>query len=79
MPYFVFSLTPEKRATYINEHEKYRDAKAEVTALRKDAYAKGERNQTFRLVFAKNRREGAVLLTTKREMASPLREWEEKL
>lgn len=79
MPYFVFSLTPEREATFINVHEEYKDAKAEVTTLRKEAYAKGETKDTFRLVFAKNKREGEVLLTTKREIASPLEEWEEKL
>ena len=79
MPYFVFSLTSDKQATFINQHESYKDAKAEVTDLRKEANAKGETHQVFRLVFAKNKREGVVLLTTKRDMASPLQEWEEKL
>jgi hypothetical protein len=78
MPYFVYRKTPDGDVEFINEHANYRDAKSEVTDLRVNRSAE-EEEHILRLIFAKDRREAKRLLTTKREISSPLQEWEEKL
>ena len=78
MPYFVYSKSPDNKVDILSEHEKYKDAKQAVTELRVNQKA-SEKDQVLRMVFAKDKREAKRLASVKREMASPLEEWEEKL
>ena len=77
MPYFVYQKSQEGELSFLNTHDKFRDAKQEVTNLRVNR-AEGDTND-YRMVFAKDRQEARRLVTVKRDMSSPLQEWEEKL
>lgn len=72
MPYFVFRKTPHKLELQAR-HDKYRDAKQAVKALRQ-ANPEEDLNN-FRLVFADDEKQGRILLSTKHQ-GSPIEEWE---
>lgn len=78
MPYFVYSKSPDNQVEILSEHEKYKEAKQVVTELRVNQ-KESDKDQVMRMVFAKDKREAKRLATVKREIASPLEEWEEKL
>jgi hypothetical protein len=71
MPYFVYKVFPNRTVDFIDQFEKYQDAKKLTRQLRKEIAE--EDVHTFRLVHAKHEREAERLLTTKRE-ARPLGE-----
>jgi hypothetical protein len=78
MPYFVYSKTPDNQVEILSVHDKYKEAKQAVTDLRVNQ-KESEKDLMMRMVFAQDKREAKRLATVKREMASPLEEWEEKL
>lgn len=74
MPYYVYYVSLDKsQSEFKKECESYKEAKAEVMALR-EANPDVDLN-TFRLMFAKDKSQARILLTTKRK-ATPVKEWE---
>lgn len=65
MPYFVYKIYPNRTLDFIDEFDKYQDAKKKTRELRTEL--KAEDTHTFRLVHAHHEREAQRLLTTKRE------------
>lgn len=65
MPYFVYRITPPLDLTYIDTKEKYKDARATVRSLRGDQPP--NRDEQFRMVYAKDRAEAEKLLSTPRD------------
>lgn len=78
MPYYIYTLTIKDRATVksavlVNEHEKFKAAKAEVKQLRAEKPL-GE-GQSYKIIFADNQAEAEKMATEIRE--EPIaREWE---
>jgi hypothetical protein len=74
MPYYVYYVALDKTETELKkECDSYKEAKAEVMALRK---ANPDKDlNTFRLMFAKDAQQARILLTTKRA-PTPVKEWE---
>lgn len=73
MPYFVFKISNEEKPEFLQEFEKYKDARA----LCRDLRMNKPEDEEFeaRLVFAKDRKEGRRLLSDKRKPPT-LEEWE---
>ena len=71
MPYFVYTIFPDKKLELLDEFSKYRDARDDVRARRKELPA--DADYTVRLVHAKHQSEAERLLTTERE-ARPMGE-----
>jgi hypothetical protein len=78
MPYFVYRKTPDNQVEILAVHDKYKEAKQAVTELRVKREAAGD-DDILRMVFAKDKREAKRLISVKRELSSPVEEWEEKL
>jgi hypothetical protein len=78
MPYFVYSKTPDNQVEILSVHDKYKEAKQAVTELRVNQKESGK-DHVLRMVFAQDKREAKRLASVKREISSPLEEWEEKL
>jgi len=74
MPYYVYYVSLDKsQSEFKKECDSYREAKDEVMALRKAN--PDEDINTYRLMFAKDKQQARILLTTKRN-ATPVKEWE---
>jgi len=65
MPYFVFTIEPEGKPEFINQFDKFLDAKKAVRHMREDQEP-GDPS-VVKMVFAKSVAEGKRLLTEKRE------------
>ena len=65
MPYFIYRIDREKTLQYLGQSEKYRDAKAQVQALRKEQQV--EQAITVRMIHASTQLEAERLLLTPRE------------
>ncbi len=65
MPYFVYTVFPNKKLELLDEFAKYRDARDDVRTRRKELPA--DADYTVRLVHAKHQTEAERLLTTERE------------
>ena len=78
MPYFIYTVTVKdpatmKRATLINEFEKFKAAKSEVRQLRSEKPL--QEGQSYKIIFADNTAEAEQKVTEIRE--EPIaREWE---
>ncbi|MES9856036.1 MAG: hypothetical protein ABW166_05465 [Sedimenticola sp.] len=64
MPYFVYKIE-QKKLELFNSLSGYRDAKSELSQLRK---ANEDPQINYRMIFANNENEAERLLTTPREM-----------
>ena len=78
MPYYIYTLTIKDRATsksavLVNEHEKFKAAKAEVKGLRAEKPL-GE-GQSYKIIFADNPAEAEKMATEIREQPIA-KEWE---
>ena len=76
MPYFVYRFLPDNQNKPLelqDSFEGYREAKQKVKDMR--ATYPDEDLNNFRLVFADNKAQARVLLTTKREKPQ-VEEWE---
>ena len=65
MPYYVFKVFPNRTVDFIEQFDKYHDAKKYTRELR--TQIEEDEIHTFRLVHAKHEREAERLLTIKRE------------
>ncbi len=65
MPYFVYRIEPENKLNYIDNYEKYRDAKLKVNELRKGESADSE--VICRMIHAANRSNAEKLLLVPRD------------
>ena len=65
MPYFIYMIEEPMRLTYLGTENKYKDARAQIRQLRKEAptTAEGE----YRMMFAKSQTEAERLLSTPRD------------
>jgi hypothetical protein len=78
MPYYIYTVTVKdpatrKKATLVNEFEKYKAAKSEVRQLRSEKPL--EEGQSYKIIFADNQEEAEQKVTEIRE--EPIaREWE---
>jgi hypothetical protein len=62
MPFYIFKISPSEEIEYINEEEKYRAARDQVRALRKEM-PEGDQS-TYRMIFANTVAQGKTLLTS---------------
>jgi hypothetical protein len=65
MPYFVYRIEPDNKLEYIDNYEKYREAKLKVNELRK-----GERADSkivCRMIHAANKQNAEKLLLAPRD------------
>ncbi len=74
MPYFVFRIATDKTMTLVNSFVKFGEAKVLCSTLRQ-AQAAGATDR-FRMVFAANDHDAKRMLAEKRQISSPLEEWE---
>lgn len=65
MPYFLFKMFPNRTVEYIEDHEKYRDARDSARSRRKELTVAD--NYQVKIIFAANKTAGEKLLTTERE------------
>ena len=65
MPYFLFKMFPNRNVEYIEDHEKYRDARDSARAQRKELTVAD--NYQVKIILAANKTAGEKLLTTERE------------
>lgn len=65
MPYFVYKIYPNKTLDFIEQFDKYQDAKKLTRELRAELTEAD--SHSFRLVHANHEREAQRLLTSKRE------------
>ncbi len=65
MPYFVYTIFPNKKLELLDEFSTYREARDDVRARRKELPA--DVDYTVRLVHAKHPSEAERLLTAERE------------
>jgi hypothetical protein len=78
MPYYIYTVTVKdpatrKKATRVNEFEKFKAAKSEVRQLRSEKPL--EEGQSYKIIFADNQEEAEQKVTEIRE--EPIaREWE---
>ena len=78
MPYYIYTVTVKdpatmKKATLVNEFEKFKAAKSEVRQLRSEKPL--EEGQSYKIIFADNQEEAEQKVTEIRE--EPIaREWE---
>ncbi|GMR07846.1 MAG: hypothetical protein BMS9Abin26_0850 [Gammaproteobacteria bacterium] len=78
MPYFVYRNNPDVEIEVLSEHADYKQAKKEVTRLRTDR-SEEQPGDEFRMIFAEDVKSAKRVLRTRRNMQSPLQEWEEKI
>ena len=69
MPYFIYKIRPVKQLEKVSHFEKFREAKIEVKAMRKELDVAD--NYVLKIIFAKNEIEAELLLKETRE-ARPL-------
>ena len=78
MPYYIYTVTVKdqatmKKATLVNEFEKFKAAKSEVRQLRSEKPL--DEGQSYKIIFADNKAEAEKKVTEIRE--EPIaREWE---
>ncbi|MES9899444.1 MAG: hypothetical protein ABW148_10520 [Sedimenticola sp.] len=65
MPYYVYKIEQKNKLELLNNLSGYRDAKNEVSRLRKTLE---DPQVSYRMIFASNENEAEKLLTTPREM-----------
>jgi len=74
MPYFVFRIAADKTMTLANSVTQYREAKDLCRTLR-NAQPPGD-TTLIRMAFAPNEQDAKRLLAERRQISSPLEEWE---
>ena len=74
MLYFVFRISADRTVTLVDSFAKYREAKDLCRVLRQSQPA-GD-TDLIRMTFAQNDQEAKRLLADKRQISSPLEEWE---
>jgi len=62
MPLYIFKISPSDELEYVDEKEKYRQARDRVKALRKDNPIGSD--ATYRMIFASTVAQGEILLTS---------------
>ena len=62
MPFYIFKISPTEEVEYISMEEKYRPARDQVRALRKEM-PEGDKS-TYRMIFANTVAQGKTLLTS---------------
>jgi len=65
MPYFIFSISPDKQLKCLEQHDKYRPAREQTRNLR--ATQNADDNDNIRMIFASSESEAERLLLTPRE------------
>ncbi|MEJ1364146.1 MAG: hypothetical protein RPU52_08745 [Candidatus Sedimenticola sp. (ex Thyasira tokunagai)] len=65
MPYYIYKIEQKDKLELLNSLSGYRDAKNEVSHLRK---ASEDPQVNYRMIFASSENEAEKLLTTPREM-----------
>jgi len=65
MPYFVYRIEPENKLEYVDNYEKYRDAKVKINELRKAETAESE--AICRMIHAANKSNAEKLLLVPRD------------
>jgi hypothetical protein len=65
MPYFVYKITPPSTLVYVDQKDRFRDARALVRSLREQH--QGMADIQFRMIFAHNEVEAERLLSTPRD------------
>ena len=76
MPYFLYKISTQatnKTLEYVEEHDKFVDAKTSARTMRAKTQATG--NYIIKMIFASDRDEAETLLLKKQE-APILKEWE---
>ena len=63
MPYYLYQLARDGRCQYINEFDRYREARDFARQTR----AKQKNNERIKLVFASSAKEAEVLILTPRK------------
>jgi hypothetical protein len=61
MPYFVFSISPDRKLTLLETFTKFKDAKDYARSLR--AQQKTEDRNIVRMIFAEDAKKAQLLLT----------------
>ncbi len=74
MPYFVFRVSADMVVTPVNSFSSFREAKELCRSLRM-AQPAGDKEQ-IRMTFAATEQEARRLIAEKRQISSPLEEWE---
>ncbi len=74
MPYFVFRVSAEKTMKLVDTLTRFREAKNLCSALR-ESRPPGD-TDLIRMAFAPNEQDARRLLLEKRQISSPLEEWE---
>lgn len=74
MPYFVFRIASDQTVTPVNSFARFAEAKDLCRTLRQAQPAGG--TDTFRMAFAETEHDARRLLSEKRQISSPLEEWE---
>lgn len=74
MPYYVFRISADKSLAPVGAYEKYQEAKDVCLRLRKEESPKDP--NAVRMAHAKSEQEAKRLLTDRRQISSPLEEWE---
>ncbi len=74
MPYFVFRIASDQTVTPLESFAKFAEAKDRCRALRQAQPAGG--TDKFRMAFAATEHDARRLVSEKRQISSPLEEWE---
>ncbi len=74
MPYFIFRISADKTMTLVNRCAKFGEAKDLCRTLRQSQHA--ETHDVIRMMFASTEHDARRLLSEKRQISSPLEEWE---
>ncbi|HIA09327.1 MAG TPA: hypothetical protein EYN73_09745 [Chromatiaceae bacterium] len=65
MAYYIFSITSDKKLTFLDEIVNYREARTATRSLRTDQPA--DTSDVIKMTFAKSQKEAEKLLTMERE------------
>ena len=74
MPYFVFRISADRTVTPVNSFARFAEARDLCRSLRQEQPAGG--TDQFRMAFAATEHDARRLLAEKRQISSPLEEWE---
>ncbi|MHB8347609.1 MAG: hypothetical protein ACYDHM_10585 [Acidiferrobacterales bacterium] len=74
MPYFIFRISADKTMTLVNSCTKFGEAKELCRTYRQSQQAGTP--DVIRMMFAATEHDARRLLSEKRQISSPLEEWE---